>query len=272
MSASTKNSKSRFRYAVRLVRVVVGVSADVSRALAPYWRRAVPGERGGSNVVQRGRVVDLKSRLHDQHLVEGQRSPTLVVDVARQQQVRPAIEDHAQLASRRGDIIAAKRMVRMLEVVDVAVPDAARERDRPHQSVALERPADPRVRTKLSEVPGCEIGGRLEVVRWRPGDQVDRPADGVASIQGALRSPKHFDAIQIEKLHELHRRSSEVDAVEVHRGARIRAGVQDVGTDPADRELSETGVLRKGHRWREPGRLTQRLGFPGAPVRRSKRR
>ena len=133
----------------------------------------------------------------------------------------------------------------MLEVADVAVADATRERDRPHHPVAFERPADPRVGAKLAEVPGGELGGRLEVVRGRPGDQVHRPADGVASIQGALRSAKHFDAIQIEKLHELHRRSSEVDAVEVHRRTRIRPGEQHVGADPADRELTETGVLRK---------------------------
>ena len=189
-------------------------------------QRAIPGERRCSNVVKIGRVVELKSRLHGQHLVEGQWSPALVVDVARQQQIRPAIEDHAQLAPRRGDIVAAKRMVRMLEVADVAVADAPRERDRPHHPVAFERPADPRVGAKLAEVPGGEIGGRLEVVRRRPGDQVHRPTDRVASIQGALRSAKHFDAIQIEKLHERHRRSSEVDAVEVHRRTRIRPGVQ----------------------------------------------
>ena len=173
-----------------------------------------------------GRVVELISRLRDQHLVVGQRNPTLVVDVARQQQVRPAIEHHAQLAPCGGDIIAAKRMVRMLEVADETVPDAARERDRPHHPVAFERPADPRVRAKLSEVSGGETGGRLEVVGGRPGYEVHRPADGVASIQRALRPSKHFDAIQIEKLRERHRRPSEVDAVEIHRRTRIRSGEQ----------------------------------------------
>ena len=116
-----------------------------------------------------GGVVELKSRLRDQHLVVGQWNSILVVDVARQQQVRPAIEHHAQLAPRGGDVVAAKRMVRMLEVADETVPDAALERDRPHHSVAFERPAHPRVRAKLSEVSGCEMGGRLEVIRWAGG-------------------------------------------------------------------------------------------------------
>ena len=60
-----------------------------------------------------------------------------------------------------------------------------------------------------------------------------------------------LDAIEVEKLHELHRRAREVDTVEIHRGARIRTGIDDVGADAADGELAETGVLRKGDRWRQ---------------------
>ena len=72
----------------------------------------------------------------DRHVKPGttayQWDSRLVVDIARQQHVRPAIEHHAQLAPRRGDIIAAKRMARMLVVADEAVPDPTHERDRPH--------------------------------------------------------------------------------------------------------------------------------------------
>src|SRR5688572_21810197 len=136
-------------------------------------------------------------------------------------------------------------MVRMFEVADVAVADAPRERDGPHHSVAFDRPADSRVGAKLAEVPGGEIAVRLEVIRWRLGYEVHRPADHVASVQRALGAAKHFDAIEIEQLHELHRGSSEVDAVEIHRRTRIRPGVHNVGTDPADRELTITSVLRK---------------------------
>ena len=213
-----------------------------------------------------GRVVELISRLRDQHLVVGQRNSILVVDVARQQQVRPAIEHHAQLAPRGGDIIAAKRMVRMLEVADETVPDAARERDRPHHSVAFERPAHPRVRAKLSEVSGCEMGGRLEVIGGRAGDEVHRPADRVASIQRALRPSKHFDALQIEKPRERHRRPSEVDAVEIHRRTRIRSGKHHVCTDPADRELAPAGVLRKRHRGGQRRRPFNGLGSQAAEI------
>ena len=119
-------------------------------------------------------------------------------------------------------------MVRMLEVADETVLDATRDRERPHHSVAFERPADPRVRAKLSEGSGCELGGRLEVIRWRAGYEVYRSADRVPSIQGALRSTKHFDAIQIEKPHEHHRRPGEVYTVEIHRRTWIGSGQQNI--------------------------------------------
>ena len=134
----------------------------------------------------------------------------------------------------------------MVEVADVAVPQAPRECDLPHHSIAFERSANAGVGAPLAEVSGCDIGGRLEVVGWRPGYQVDRPADRVASIQGALRSAQHLDALQIEELDELHRRAREVDTVEVHRRARIRPGEHDIGADPADRELAVAGVLGQG--------------------------
>ena len=213
-----------------------------ARAVLP---RAVPGERRCTNVVEIGRVVELKSRFRHQHLAEGHRRPILGIDVGRQQQTRAVIEHDAQLAPRGGDIIATKGMVRMLEVVDVSVANATREGDSPHHPVALKRPADPRVGAKFAEVPTGEPGRRLQLIRGRPGDQVDRSADGVAPIQGALGTAQHLDAIEIEKLHELHRRPSEVDAVEIHRRTGIRSGIDDVRANPADRELTETGVLRQ---------------------------
>ena len=229
-------------------------------------QRVIPGEQRRSNVVEIGGVVELISRLRHQHLVVGQRNASLVVDVARQQQVRPAIEHHAQLAACGGVIIAAKRMVRMLEVADETVPDAARERDRPHHSVAFERPAHPRVRAKLSEVSGCEMGGRLEVIGGRAGYEVHRPADGVASIQRALRPSKHFDALQIEKPRERHRRPGEVHAVEIDRRTWIRSGKHRVCTDPADRELAPAGVLRKRHRGGQRRRPFNGLGSEAAEI------
>ena len=154
----------------------------------------------------------------------------------------------------------------MLEVADETVPDATRERDRPHHSVAFERPAHPRVRAKLSEVSGGEMGGRLEVIGGRAGYEVHRPADGVASIQRALRPSKHFDALQIEKPRERHRRPSEVHAVEIDRRTGIRSGKHRVCTDPADRELAPAGVLRKRHRGRQRRRLFDGLGSQAAEI------
>ena len=116
----------------------------------------------------------------------------------------------------------------MLEVADETVPDAALERDRPHHSVAFERPAHPRVRAKLSEVSGYEMGGRLEVIRWRARYEVDRPANRVPSIQSALWSTEHFDALQIEKSLEHHRRPGEVHTIEIHRRTWIGSGEQNI--------------------------------------------
>jgi hypothetical protein len=92
-----------------------------------------------------------------------------VVDVARQQQVRPAIEHHAQLATCGRVVIAAKRTVRMLEVADETALDATRDCERPQHSVVCQRPAHPRVRAKLPQVSGGETGGRLEVISGRAG-------------------------------------------------------------------------------------------------------
>ena len=105
-----------------------------------------------------------------------------MVDVGRQQQVRPAIEHHLQLAAGGGDIIAAERMVRMVEVADETIPDASRERHGAHHPVAFQRSAEPGVDAKLSEVSSCETGGGLEIVGGRPGDEVHRATDHVASV------------------------------------------------------------------------------------------
>ena len=97
----------------------------------------------------------------------------------------------------------------MLEVADETVPDAARERDRP---MTLSRFSGPLIRASARSSPKVPavIGGRLQVVGGRARYQVDRPADRVPSVQGALRPAKHFDAIQVEKPHERHRGPSKV--------------------------------------------------------------
>src|SRR5215204_1328209 len=46
-------------------------------------QRSVPGERRRSNIMEILRVVDVKTRIHGQHFVEGQWSSTLVVDGVR---------------------------------------------------------------------------------------------------------------------------------------------------------------------------------------------
>src|SRR5262245_3609902 len=137
-------------------------------------------------------------------------------------------------------------MVRMLEIADVAVADAAHERDTAHHPVAFERTARARLRAKRSETARYEPRRSLEVVRRQPRDQVHRAADGIASIQRALRSAKYFDSIDVDELDESHRWTSEVHAVEIHDGTRIGAGVHRIGADPANGQLTEACILRKG--------------------------
>src|SRR6185503_11714296 len=72
-------------------------------------QRAIPGGRRCPNVVKVGRVVESESRLRHDHFVEAQGCPNLAIDVAREQQLRPAIDEQAQLASCRRNIVAAKR-------------------------------------------------------------------------------------------------------------------------------------------------------------------
>jgi hypothetical protein len=159
-----------------------------------------------------------------------------------------------------------EQMVRMLEVADEAVADAARERDRPHHSVAFQRSAHPRVCATLSEVSSCEMGRRLEVIGGRAGYEVHRAADGVPSIQRALRPSKHFDALEIEKPRERHRRPGEVHAVEIDRRTGIRSGKHRVCADPANRELAPAGILRKRHRGGQRWRPFNGLGSEAAEV------
>ena len=234
-------------------------------------QRVTPGEQRRSHVVEIGGIVELISRLRDQHLVVGQRNSSLVVDVARQQQVRPAIEHHAQLAACGGDVIAAKRMVRMLEVADETVPDASRERDRPHHSVAFERPAQPRVRAKLAEVSGCELGGRLEVIGGRAGIRFIAPPTALRPYNvpcgprsTSMRSRSRNCANTIAG------RARET-AVQVHRRARIRSGEQQVGADAPDRELAPAGVLRNVTDGASAGACFDGLGAEAARYRLARR-
>ena len=85
---------------------VVAIAAVVTGARAAL-ARPIPGESRSSDVVDIRRVVDVKPRLHREHLVVGQGSPVLSVDVARQKEIGPAIEDDSQLTSRRRDVVTA---------------------------------------------------------------------------------------------------------------------------------------------------------------------
>src|SRR5580765_4066669 len=109
--------------------------------------------------------------------------------------------------------------------------------------------------------------GRLEVIGGRARYEVYRSADDVPSVQGALRSTKHFDAIQIEKPRKYHRWPGEVHTVEIQRRTWIGSGKQNIcSTDPTDGELAPAGVLRQRHRGGQRGCPFDGLGSQSAEI------
>src|SRR5688572_31254645 len=52
-------------------------------------------------------------------------------------------------------------------------------------------------------------------------DDVDRAADGIAPVQGALRPAQYLDALDVRKAPVLPDLAAEVDAVDVHADARV---------------------------------------------------
>src|SRR4029453_14988387 len=97
-----------------------------------------------------GWVVDGKPRLHLQDFVEGQRNSALVADVAGDEDIGAAAEDDAHLAARRGDVVSSQRMIRMIDIVNVAVPHTSREGHATHDAVALEGATEPHIGSELS--------------------------------------------------------------------------------------------------------------------------
>ena len=65
-------------------------------------------------------------------------------------------------------------------------------------------------------------------------------------VQRPLRAAKNFDTVEIEELGQHGGRARDVDAVDVHGRARIRAGECRSAANSADGELREPCVLRDG--------------------------
>ena len=99
----------------------------MKRADAPDCERATLRGKRRANVVKIGGIVDLKPRLDRQDLRIEQRRRIAVSHVPREVQLAARIEHDAQLAARADDVLAAERMVRVLEVPDRTRADTSQE-------------------------------------------------------------------------------------------------------------------------------------------------
>ncbi len=86
---------------------------------------------------------------------------------------------------------------------------------------------------------------RLELFSGLPGDEFDRAACRVATIQGALGAAKHFDPIKIEGGHQQRRQAAQIHIVLIKRDGVLGGGVEIVGSHAAheDLRLGITGLF-----------------------------
>ena len=181
-------------------------------------------------------------------------------DVAREQELALRSEREPQLAASRRDVVAAERVVGMVEVADEPFPNPAQDGRAAAQAALHERAAHSRLGAKRLQVsePDALRGGERLARRLR--DHVQRAADRVAAVERPLRPAQHLDPLEVQEVAEHHRRPREVHAVQVNGRARVGAGEDDVRPDAADRELGEAGVLGERDAGRKPGRVLHARG------------
>src|SRR3954452_2799911 len=132
----------------------------------------------------------------------------------------------------------------MLEILDQAITRAAEESETTHHLILDERSPYGSFGAELVVVASGQADARLERVGRLPGDDVDRAADRVATVERPLRTPKDLDPLHVQKVHGRHRGVCDVDTIKVNGGARIGTGDRGVRANPAD-----------GHQWSPYGTL-----------------
>ena len=98
-------------------------------------------------------------------------------------------EYDAQLPPAGPRVLAAERVVRMIDIVHEALARASEKREVAHHLVLDQRAADGAFEAELVVVTGGEPYAGVERVGRLPGDDVDRAADGVAPVERSLRPP-----------------------------------------------------------------------------------
>ena len=123
----------------------------------------------------------------------------------------------------------------------VAAVDAGGQRQSKgvvHIGVAVEPGGETLPRTEPDAGAGAGI-------RARPArHDVDRAADGVSPVQGALRPAQHLDALNVREIPVLADLAAEIDAVHVHADAGVRGNQVILGADAADEGIRRGRVAR----------------------------
>ena len=213
----------------------------------------------GVDLVQVGGIVHLEPRLHRQDLRVAHRGRILAGGVGREHELAPPVQDHPEPAERGGHVFPAQRILRMIEIAHEPVAHAAQDGRAAHHPAAHQGAAHPGIGPNLTGAARHQPDRRLGLVGRHPRHDVHRAADDVAPVEGALRPAQHFDPLDVDEVGQHPGRPRQVDAVEIHGGARVGAGKDDIGADAADGELREAGVLREGDRRTEPGQLLHRV-------------
>ena len=121
---------------------------------------------------------------------------------------------------------------------------------------------------------GVELGATALFVAGLAGDDVDRAADRITSIQRALRAAQHFHALDVGQRPVLTDLAAEVDAVHVHADARVGGDQVVLQADAADKGVhrrgvagGKTGDIQVGHELADIGQVGDALALDAGWVK-----
>src|SRR5690606_5610624 len=123
----------------------------------------------------------------------------------------------------------------------------ARAQDAPLRQVHVQ-PADP-----VIVVAAGDLRTAAELAGGRTGDEVDGAAFGVAAEQRALRAAQHFDALDVDHVHDAALSFAEIHVVEIQTDRRIHPDRRLARHRAADAYGRDAGGARVGAReqvWR----------------------
>src|SRR6185503_633011 len=132
----------------------------------------------------------------------------------------------------------------MIEIPDEAIARATEKGETTHHLVLDEWSPYSAFGAELVVVARGQSDARLEHIGRLPGDDVDRAADRVATVERPLRTPQDLDPLHVQKIYGRHRGASEIDTVKVNGGAGIGTGALGVRANPTD-----------GQKWGSSGTL-----------------